>query len=279
MVGHLYYSINIQVVLMLVKEVIRLEFKGVMGGLYKISEWIMRLSVINLLWVLCSSPFVFFLFTKLLVSQQNLLNESITMNWAMGIVAPFTLFPATAAMFTVARKWVTGDVDVRLWNTFFKGFKENYKQSMVGGIFYTLLAVIMYVDLKVYMTQMQGFQFVGIIMIVLLIIMLVSMFNFFSMVVHYHMKTFQLLKNALLITVIRPIRSISTVVVAVVIGFISLRYPFLIVFFAGSVIAAFTFYNFHLMYLKMQSQLEKEQMEKEDEESAETSDPNDKASI
>lgn len=246
-----------------------MEFKGVMGGLYRISEWIMRLSAINLLWVLCSSPFLFFAFVKLQV--MNMPNESLQMNWAMGIVAPFTLFPATAAMFTVARKWVTGETDVKLFSTFFKGYKQNYFQSMIGGIFYTLLAVIMYVDLEVYMKQLKGFQFVGIVMVILLIILMVSLFNFFSMVVHYHMKTFQLIKNAVLLTVIRPIRSLTTVIGALVLGYISLRFqfPFLFVFFTESIIAAFAFYNFHLIYLKMQAQLEKEQLEKEEKEELE----------
>jgi len=246
-----------------------LEFKGVMGGLYRISEWIMRLSAINLLWILCSSPFLFFAFTKLLVVQQNLVNESITMNWAMGIVAPFTFFPATAAMFTVARKWVMGETDVKLFSTFFKGYKQNYVQAMIGGIFYTLLAVIMYVDLQVYMTQLKGFQFVGIVMVVLLIVLLISMFNFFSMIVHYHMKTLQLLKNAVLLTVIRPIRSITTVLGAGILGYFSLKYPFLIIFFTGSIVATFAFYNFHLIYLKMQQQMEKDALEKAEKEEAE----------
>jgi uncharacterized membrane protein YesL len=182
-------------------------------------------------------------------------------------------------MFTVARKWVTGETDVKLFSTFFKGYKQNYVQSMIGGIFYTLLAVIMYVDLKVYMTQLKGFQFVGIVMVALLVILLVSMFNFFSMVVHYHMKTFQLLKNAVLLTVIRPIRSVTTVLGAGILGYFSLKYPFLLVFFTGSVIAAFAFYNFHLIYLKMQTQLEKEALEKAEKEELEAAENDDKASV
>ncbi|CAH0117590.1 MULTISPECIES: YesL family protein [unclassified Paenibacillus] len=234
-----------------------MEFRGIMGGFYRISEWIMRLSVTNLLWLLCSSPFLFFALTKLLVSQAEFHNESLTMTWAMAIVAPFTLFPATAAMFTVVRKWVMGETDVKLLGTFFKGYKQNYKQSMVGGIFYTLLFAIMYIDYTVYMTQLQSFQAVGFVMLAFLIVLLVSMFNFFSMVVHYHMKTFQLVKNAVLLTIVKPFRIILTVVVTIAAGYISLRFPFLIIFFFGSVVAAVAFYNFYMTFLKMQEQLQK----------------------
>lgn len=241
-----------------------------MGGFYRISEWIMRFSVTNVLWLLCSSPFFFFLLVKLLVMQQNFLNESITMNWMMGIVAPFTLFPATAAMFSVARKWVMGETDVKLLGTFFKSYKENYKQAMVGGIFYTLLFVIMYVDYTVYMTQLKSFQAIGFVMLGFLIVLFVSLFNFFSMVSHYHMKTVQLVKNSILLTLLRPLRIIMTTVVSGAILYFSLfKWPFLIIFFSGAIIAYYAFFNFYAVFQKMQEQHERAQEQAEEGEKAE----------
>ncbi|WGU94926.1 DUF624 domain-containing protein [Paenibacillus dendritiformis] len=241
-----------------------MEFRGIMGGFYRISEWIMRFSVTNVLWLLCSAPFFFFLLVKLLVMQQNMLNESITMNWMMGISAPFTLFPATAAMFSVGRKWVMGDTDVKLLKTFFKSYKENYKQAMVGGIFYTLLFVIMYVDYTVYMTQLKSMQIIGFVMLGLLIVLFVSLFNFFSMVAHYHMKTVQLVKNSILLTLLRPFRIIMTTVVSGAILYFSLfKWPFLLIFFAGSVIAYYAFFNFYAVYQKMQDQHQRMQEQEE----------------
>jgi uncharacterized membrane protein YesL len=120
-----------------------LEFRGIMGGFYRISEWIMRLSVINVLWVLCSIP-VFFLLLAGLTSQSA--DAFVQMIPLLAIVVPFTLFPATSAMFAVARKWVTGEEDVPLLKTFFRGYKENYIQSMVGGIIFVLIFVIIYVN-------------------------------------------------------------------------------------------------------------------------------------
>ncbi|MCM3340386.1 DUF624 domain-containing protein [Paenibacillus sp. MER TA 81-3] len=246
-----------------------MEFRGIMGGFYRISEWIMRFSVTNVLWLLCSSPFFFFLLMKLLVMQQNFLNESITMNWAMGIVAPFTLFPATAAMFSVARKWVMGETDVKLLSTFFKSYKENYKQAMIGGIFYTFLFVIMYVDYTVYMTQLKSFQAIGFVMLGFLIVLFVSLFNFFSMVSHYHMKTVQLVKNSILLTLLRPLRIIMTTVVSGAILYFSLfKWPFLIIFFSGAVIAYYAFFNFYAVFQKMQDQQERAQEQTDEGEEA-----------
>lgn len=245
-----------------------LEFKGAMGGIYRLTEWITRLAATNLLWAICSSPFLFFLFMKLLVMQQNLANESLQMNWAIAIVAPLTLFPATSALFTVVRKWNMGDTDVPIFRTFFVGYKENYKQSLIGGIFYTLLFAIMYLDYTVYMTQFKNMQLVGIIMLVLLLLLFVSLFNFFSMVVHYHMSIGMIIKNAVLLTLIRPFRVFSTLLGSGLLFYIGFRYPVLFIFFIISIVAWFAFFNFYATFNKMQEQMEKMQLKKEEEEAA-----------
>ncbi|UHA72601.1 YesL family protein [Paenibacillus sp. 481] len=230
-----------------------MEFRGAMGGLYRITEWIMRFSVTNVLWLLCSAPFFFLLFTKVLLSQQNFVNESLLTNWLMAIVAPFTLFPATAAMFSVVRKWVMGETDAALIRTFFKGYKGSYKQAMIGGFFYTILFVVMYFDYVVYMTQLSSFQFIGYVMLGLLIMLFVSLFNFFSMLSHVHMGTFQLVKNSILLTLIRPLRIILTTVISgMVLYFCLFHMPALFFVFAGSVIAYYAFFNFHAAFHEIQ---------------------------
>ncbi len=234
-----------------------LEFRGLTGGIYRLTEWIMRLSGTNLLWVICSVPFLFILYMRLAIDPQYV-NEAVTLNWALGILAPVTLFPATSAMFTVARKWVMGEPDVKIIRTFFKGYKENYKQSLVGGLFYTLLFVVMYVDITVYMVQFRNMQLFGILMLILMILLFVSLFNFFSMVTHYHMKIGGILKNAILLTLLRPFRVFSTLLGAIAVIYICFTYmPVLIVIFAGSVIAWFAFFNFYATFTKMQEQAKK----------------------
>ncbi|QJC51588.1 DUF624 domain-containing protein [Paenibacillus albicereus] len=245
-----------------------MEMRGIMGGFYRLSEWIMRLAVINLLWVVCSIPFAFLVLTAFLstgIENIDVAQSFFSWMFLALVVAPFTLFPATAAMFGVARKWVMGDLDVPLFKTFFRNYKENYVQSMVGGILYALLFAIMIVDYRVYMNN-PSLQIVSYIFIGLMLLLSISVFNFFSMVVHYHMKTFQLLKNAILITIGRPLRSFSTAIVAGFILYISFtKFTFLIPFFMGSVIAYFAFWNFYLVYQKVQLQLEEKNRLAEEE--------------
>ncbi|MDO3410904.1 DUF624 domain-containing protein [Saccharibacillus sp. CPCC 101409] len=237
-----------------------MEFRGLTGGIYRLTEWIMRLSGTNILWVICSLPFLFIVYMRLAI-QPEFVNEALTLNWALGILAPVTLFPATSAMFTVVRKWVMGEPDVKIMRTFFRGYKDNYKQSLVGGIFYTILFVVMYVDITVYMVQFRNLQLFGILMLILMILLFVSLFNFFSMVTHYHMKIGGILKNAILLTLLRPFRVFSTLLGAVAVLYIGWRMPVLYFFFAGSIMAWFAFFNFYATFLKMQEQAKKREEE------------------
>lgn len=233
-----------------------MEMRGMMGGFYKISEWIMRLSVTNVLWLLCSLPVWFFLLL-FLVTPDMTTAEAVWLLIFTAIVAPFTLFPATSAMFSVARKWVMGDTDAPLFKTFFRSYKQNYLQAMLGGILYAVLFGILGVDCyEYYSGNLKSLGVLAILFLALMVLLFVSLFQFFSLLSHFHMKTMQILKNAVVLTIGRPFRALSTAIASAVILYISFRYTFLLVFFAGSVIAAIAFFNFYHTVQKMQAKAE-----------------------
>ncbi|WP_433943698.1 YesL family protein [Paenibacillus sp. SN-8-1] len=243
-----------------------MDTRGLMGGLYKITEWITRIAASNILWLICSIPFFFVVINKILLFQ-TMPNQPETLTyWLMAVLAPVTLFPATSALFAVTRKWVMGEEDVSVWRTFFRGYKENYKQSLIGGIFYTLLCVIMIVDYKVYMNmdQFPGAKVIGIVMLIFMFILFISLFNFFSMVVHYHMGIKQIIKNSVLLTMVRPLRMLSTVICAGVLVAITIKFLFLILVGLGSLMAFVAFFNFYGTYTKMQEMADKQNQAVED---------------
>ncbi|MEY9092766.1 YesL family protein [Paenibacillus sp. RC84] len=243
-----------------------MEFRGLMGGFYRISEWIMRLSAINLLWILCSIPFFFFALAGLTSGQADIMMQSLVL---MGILAPFTLFPSTAAMFTVARKWVTGDEDVPLFKTFFRGYKENFLQSMIGGIAFVLFALILFVSYRFYAGLDSALSLLSYMFLAMGILLIGAFFNFFCIMSHLHMKVFQIIKNAILLTIGNPVTSVMTIIGNVAIVIISFRFSFLLVFFAGSVSATFSFWQFNRSFEKIkrkQEAMEEAEREREQEE-------------
>lgn len=253
-----------------------MEMRGMMGGFYRLSEWIMRLSVTNVLWLVTSFPF-WFVAVGTLRGIQAVEDDEMLAAFQYGVImlavlSPFTLFPATSAMFSVARKWVLGDTDVPLLKTFFRNYKQNFVQAMVGGIFYALLFAIMIIDFRVYLNQLEGFGFVAYLFLALMALLLISLLHFFSLLSHFHMTTVQLLKNALILTIGRPFRSIMMAIGAAAVLYLSVRWTFLIPFFFGSIIAVYTFYNFNLVMQKMMTlkeSLETKQAEGAEEEEEE----------
>lgn len=242
-----------------------LEFRGIMGGFYRISEWIMRLSVINVLWVICALPF--FLLGLLLLQTESL-DQLISTLILLAIVSPFTLFPSTSAMFAVARKWLTGEDDAPLFKTFFRGYKDNFLQSMLGGILYALIAVVLYTNFKFYGNQAGTFGILKFLVLTLTALIGVSFFHFFSIVTHLHMKFFQILKNAILISIGHPIRSLSMIICNGFIIYISFTtFTFLIPFFMGSLIAVVSFWHFNLIFGKLQTK--QQALEEKEAEAAE----------
>ncbi|WP_282936719.1 DUF624 domain-containing protein [Paenibacillus sp. RC67] len=239
-----------------------MEFRGLMGGFYRISEWIMRLSVINVLWAICSLPVFFIGFTGFLSIEA--MSQFYFFLAVMGVLSPFTLFPATAAMFSVARKWLTGEEDVPLFKTYFRGYKENYKQAMLGGLVYLVFGIIIAVNLYVYNNMTGNLSLLKYLVLTLTVLLSISLFHFFSILSHLHMKLFQIIKNAVLISIGHPVRSISMIVLNSVVVYFSFKYTFLIPFFMGSIIAIISFWHFNHIFGRLQMK-QQEMAEKEAE--------------
>lgn len=235
-----------------------MEFRGLMGGLYKISEWIMRLSCMNVIWILCSLPFVYLMMFMLLSPEMERDQLNLTLIMA-ALVAPFTVFPATAAMFAVSRKWVTWGDEVPLLKTFFRGYKENYMQSMVGGFIFVMIACILYVNYEFYSSQENILGSVSLLIAIGFVLFLSMLFHFFSILVHLELGIWQMVKNTILLSIFRPFASLFMVACNVFIIEVSVKFSFMIPFFIGSTIAFVTYWNFHRTYQKIQMMIELKQ--------------------
>lgn len=246
-----------------------MEMRGLMGGLYRFTEWVMRLSVANLLWLITSAP-VFYLLLVMLFSPVEWTIEQIQFNYLlMAVVSPFTLVPSTAAVFSMARKWIMGDVDIPLFKSFFKGYKSNYRQSMLGGIFFLLLGSLILLNYNFYAVMEGALQYIAVFFISFGMVMAVSFFNFLSLTVHFEMKFFQLIKNAFLLTLLQPMTSLGLLFSNIVIIMLSMRVTFLIPFFVCSFIAIVSFWFFYQGFNRLEAKGKlRRQLEGEGEEAA-----------
>lgn len=249
-----------------------MEMRGLMGGFYRISEWIMRLSAINLLWIFCSLPFVFLLIAQLLFlsSQAEPVIDNVykLIGFMLPplITMPFTLFPASAAMFSVARKWIMGDEDIPLFRSYFRYFKANYKASMIGGLFFVVMLIVLLVNLQFYADTNSWLSSFRLLFLVFIVILLASAINFLSFVSHFEMTTWMLIKNSIFFTIGRPLTTIYLLASNFAILYIStVQFQFLIPFFMGSLMAIVSFWGFYRVINKLREK-EEERMKQQEEE-------------
>lgn len=81
-------------------------YTGIMGGFYRISEWIMRFAYVNILWIAFTLIGLVFL----------------------------GFFPATASLFAVVRKWIQGNNEVPIFSFFWTNYKSSFLKSNILGI-------------------------------------------------------------------------------------------------------------------------------------------------
>jgi uncharacterized membrane protein YesL len=216
-----------------------------MGGLYRLCEWIMRFSVINLLWIVFNIPIAFIVVNILFVKQTGII---VFLLIPLLILLPLLFFPATTAMFASARNLVMKEEGVSI-RQYWRYFKENYTRSLLGGLVLTVVWTIWAVDY--YYFSKENIILLGIFLI-LGIVLFVFTINFFSILSHYHMKLLPAMKNSFLITMGSPLLFFTVLISNSIILYFSLFvFKFLLPFFTGSLIAYLSFSAFYRYYLKV----------------------------
>ncbi|WP_332695973.1 YesL family protein [Halalkalibacter lacteus] len=220
--------------------------KGLIGGFYHVSEWIMKFSAVNLLWLLFNLPIVLIVMNMIFVDRPRNLFILVAL---LGIMAPFILFPATAAMFASVRDWVLKTDTSSIFRSFWNYYKENYKRSLLGGLILTGAWIVWGVDYYYFnkLNVMLMFTF-----LLLGILLYVYTLNFFSLMAHYDLKLRSLLKKSFLFTFGSPILSGAVFLGSGLIIYVSINgLLFLIPFFTGSLIAFISFSAFYRVYLNL----------------------------
>lgn len=219
---------------------------GFMAGFSKVSELITRFAGANVLWFICNLPIVFLCLSLLAMENAN---EMFTILITIMFLVPFIFFPSTAAMFGVVRKFILEE-KISVIRSFLKYYKENYFKSMVGGIFITVLSMILAYYYMMLANISPLFIF---IFVVLALVLFIFMLNFLSIIVHLNTKLFAAFKSAFLITISAPFLSIGVCVASIVLIYISINViTFLIPFFVGSIIAYIAFLGFYKVMLRLQ---------------------------
>lgn len=185
--------------------------KGFLKGYYQFSVWAMRLAYVNLLWVV---------FTIV----------------GLGFLG---LMPATAGMFAVVRKWVSGEDEIKVFPTFWSSYRKEFVKSNLVGYILIGIGYILYIEFQILRAQESLVYFIASFgVIALFILLLIILLFVFPVFVHFNLSVFQNIRWAVTIGIMHPI---LTIVLGGVVGFMCyiafMTIPALLVFFGGSVSA------------------------------------------
>lgn len=184
-----------------------MRMKGMFDAFYRFTEWILRLALLNILWVL---------FTL-----------------AGGVI--LGLMPATAAMFSVARKWISDDADIHVYQTFVKEYKSDFWRVNLFGYTLLFMSAIVFENINFYSAQqafiwhLLNFAFIGIAIMVAAMCMYA-----FPTFVTYRANNLRTIKLAMIAGLFNPGRTLLMLLITCAIILLGTMLPAVCMFFMGS---------------------------------------------
>ncbi|MDC3416071.1 YesL family protein [Aquibacillus salsiterrae] len=178
-----------------------------MGFFYTITEWITRFAYVNILWLVFS---------------------------LLGLLL-FGFFPATIAMFAIVRKWIMGETELPVFQTFWSHYKKEFVKGNLLGLILVILGFIILVDLR--FIQLSNNSITALVQIPIYLFIfafILTTFYLFPVYVHYDINLFQKFKNAFLIMMINPLYNLLMIIGVITVYFALTTIPGLVFFFGGS---------------------------------------------
>jgi uncharacterized membrane protein YesL len=189
-----------------------MDTSGFLGSFNKLLEWISRLAFLNLLWISFS---------------------------LLGLII-FGFFPATVAMFAVARKWMLGNDEMSIFKTFWTAYKREFLKSNVLGVIIVAIGLILYIDFQ--FVQHAANSFVSILYVPFFIITLIfisMLFYIIPIFVHYDMKLSQVIKNSFFVMIMNPLSTFYMLIGSFGILFVLSYAPPICLLYSGNLLALF----------------------------------------
>ncbi|MBU5465486.1 DUF624 domain-containing protein [Virgibacillus sp. MSJ-26] len=200
---------------------------GFVAGYYRFALWITRFAYLNILWVLFSVAGLLF----------------------------FGILPATTAMFAVVRKWIDGESDIPIFETFWKSYRKEFIKINVLGYSVFIVGYLLTIEFQILRSQehiaylIASFGVVG-----LFIIYFIILLYLFPIFVHFNLKPLEYIKWAFVIGIGHPFLTLflfGVMIALVYLTFITI--PALLFFFGGSISAYILMWGASLTFSKYES--------------------------
>jgi uncharacterized membrane protein YesL len=144
--------------------------------------------------------------------------------WLLFCLPVVTIFPATVAMYCVTRQWILHK-DYSVFRSFLHYFKENFKQSFLIGLIWTVFAGLFLVDF-ILMKNFGSFQYIlfPVLTFLGILVMFITIF-IFPMIANYNMNWLNYLKNSLFFSIRYLPTTLAAILYLALMGLIIYTWP------------------------------------------------------
>ncbi|WML27300.1 DUF624 domain-containing protein [Neobacillus sp. OS1-33] len=192
------------------------------GFLYRTCVWIYHFTLLNILFLITCIPII-------------------------------TLFPSLAAAFGVSRQWIKKN-DPPIISTYFKIFRENFRQSMIVGIFIIIFGLLLYVDFQI-TTQIHSNLRIALYLFfcIMMVFYIAAILHVFPLMVNGYYTNKQLLMNAVKFSFYKFHITLLNMICIYMIFFIAYKFPVIFVFFFSSICLFLTYWHINKKFIILEA--------------------------
>lgn len=188
---------------------------------------------------------------KVLYRVGDLLTKAMYLHflWVVFTLAGLVIcgvMPATASVFSVIRKWLMKEDDVPIFRTFVNSYKSYFIETNLLGLFYFLIGLFLYFDLRILNTELHMNIIRIFVLIAGFLYILMGLF-LLPIYVHFNLSKLNYIKQSFLIVFARPLETFLMLVSLVVSYYFFLYLPVVFIFAGTSIV------SFPLMWIGLRS--------------------------
>jgi uncharacterized membrane protein YesL len=218
-----------------------MEAGGLIGGIYRMLEWVRRFSLTNILWLFVNIPVIYFSFNLLYLKNIYGIVQTIII---LLVLLPLLFFPATTALFSVVRLWIADHNDPSIIKSFFYYFKHYYIKSLLGGLMIVPIWGIFLFNFNYYSGKFGALAIM--IFIITAMFLFVITCYFFANTVHFEMKLFESLKSSINLCFGNILHTMAIALTVFLIIYVSFfQFTFLIPLCLGTASAYTAFFGYY----------------------------------
>lgn len=198
---------------------------GMFGTFYRFGELVLVLLYVNLLWIL---------FTVL------------------GLIV-FGIGPSTVSMYAVFREWSIGKSDVPVFRTFFKTYRKEFLKANGLGLLLLTVAYMLYINLNFLEFDDVFLQtFTRVVLIFSSVVFGIMLIYIFPVYVHYDNKFFNHFKNATLIAIYQPLRTVYAIAACLTLYYLFFYLPVFILLMGASLTSSVLMFIAYRTFIKIE---------------------------